>query len=108
MANLVPKMDPKSDPKGPRPTSPKLAPAWPDRMWTPPVDDPFSLPKPTLEKDPQKTRKNTTKYVFGGFWSILGSILGGLWGKFLTFSLFFTTPAPKAAQRAQGAPPASK
>ena len=55
------KMEPKSDRKGRRPTSTKPAPAWLDRMWTPAVGDPFSLQKPTLEKDLQKSIKKSIK-----------------------------------------------
>jgi hypothetical protein len=46
---------------------------------------------------------------FFGFGRFLPQFRGGaLGGKFATFALFFTTPAPKAAQRDPGAPPASK
>ena len=46
---------------------------------------------------------------FFGFGRFLPQFRGGaLGGKFATFALFFATPAPKAARRDPGAPPASK
>ena len=61
------------------------------------------------EKATKKPQKRRLKMCFFGFGRFLPQFRGGaLGGKFALFPLFFTTPAPKAAQRVSGAPPASK
>ena len=75
-----------------------------DPLWT----TLFRSQKRLAKKATTKTQKRRLNIFWGVLTDFGLNLGGGFGGKFATFSLFFTTPAPKAAQRDPGAPPASK